>query len=222
MPTGLTLSEPVTNEASKTSKQYLKLHGKRVLIAVPEFFRDTGLNFKMKGNISSVLIPLDDSTRKSLSTVETFVKNNVKSEKYKPLWLNEAMYVNVSQWCNYQKMNNDGARSPIETGTLLGKGFYSMYIHASHVYIGPHKNGETFSLSLHVVEITYKPTEDIMDLIESLSDDFNGAPSASSNQLAKPEPVKRKKRTSRSKKGRDEIDGTKTAPPPTPVDGNVL
>ena len=209
---------------SKTSKQYLKLHGKRALVVVPEFYRDTGLNFKLNGNITSVLIPLDDSTRKSLTTVETFVKNNVKSEKYKPLWLNEVMYVNVSQWCNYQQINDDGTHSTIQAGTILGKGFYSMHIHASHVYIGPHKNGETYSLSLHVVQITYKPKDDFMDLIESLSGDFDGAPSASSSsQLAKPDPVKRKKKkTTRAKKGLDEIDGHKTIPPPTPVDGNVL
>ena len=94
-----------------------------------------------------------------------------------------------------------------------------MHIHA---YIGPHKNGENYSLSLYVVQITYKPKEDIIELIESLGDNFDAASSSSSNQLAKPDPVKRKKRTSRAKKGRDEIDGPKTIPLPTPVDGNVL
>ena len=62
-----------------------------------------------------------------------------------------------------------------------------------------------------------------MDLIENLNCNFDGAPSASSLfQLVKPDPVKRKKKASRTKKGIDEIDGTKTVPPQTPVDGNVL
>ena len=206
---------------SKTSKQYLKLHGNRALIAVPEFYRDVGLKFIFTGNITFVLIPLDDNLRNSLETIETFVKDNVKSEKYKPLWLNEAMYVNVSHYCNYQQINDDGTHSPIQQGTFLGRGFYSMHIHASHVYIGPHKNGETYSLSLYVVQITYKPKGDIIELIESLGDDFDATSCTSLNQLAKPEPVK-KKRASRAKKGRNENDGSKTIPPPTPVDGNVL
>ena len=42
---GLSLSEPVRNEDSKLYRQYLKLHGRRVLIHVPEFSATQDLSF---------------------------------------------------------------------------------------------------------------------------------------------------------------------------------
>lgn len=219
----ITLSQPVRNEVSNTSKQYLKLHGRRVLVSVPEFYRDNGLHFTINGNITSVLFPLDDHTRKTLGVIEGFVKANVQSERYKPLWLGDNMYCNVSQWCQYECINSDGTRSAIQPGTVLGKGYYSMMIHASHVYIGPHRGGETFSVSLHVVNITYKEGSEVMDLIESLSNGFNGDATSSAPQLTTIPKPKPKKKAGRPKKaGRDEIDGPRTAPPPPFINGHVL
>ena len=139
MPTGLSLSEPVKNEVSDSYKQYLKLHGKRVLVQVPEFFRESGPRFLVNGKITSVLVPLDDTTKASLSSLESFVQANVSSEKYKPLWLHEAMYINMSRWCQYDQINPDGSRTSITPETFFGKGHYSMLIQASHVYVGPHR-----------------------------------------------------------------------------------
>ncbi|MEL7306364.1 MAG: hypothetical protein AAGK05_00070 [Pseudomonadota bacterium] len=220
----LTLSEPVKDEVNKTYKQYLKVHGKRALIAVPEFFRDTALKFNFNNKISSVLVPLDDTTRNTLSSLETFVQANVNSDKYKPLWLKDNMYVNISQWCRYEQVNNDGTRSTIQPGSFLGRGFYSLLIHASHVYVGPHKGGETYSLSLYVVHITYKPADDIMELIECLSDiDRPPAPTAFEAPFQIKKPAK-KKRAPRSKKNgsQDEIDGPKTVPTATHANSYVL
>ena len=213
------------NEVSNTSKQYLKLHGRRVLVSVPEFYRDAGLQFTLNGNVTSVLIPLDDSTRKTLGVIENVVKANVQSEKYKPLWLGDVMYCNVSHWCQYDSINSDGTRSAIQPGTVLGKGYYTMMLHASHVYIGPHRGGETFSLSLHVIHITYKPGNEVMDLIESLARDFNdeAGPSAPKPQLTTiPKPTPKKKGGRPKKAGKDEIDGPRIAPPLPIVNGHVL
>ena len=60
------------------------------------------------------------------------------------------------------------------SGTTLGKGFYSIVIHPSHVYVGPHRGGKIFSLSLHVIEISDKESDDIGDLIEYLYSDTTG------------------------------------------------
>ena len=232
MPVGLTISNPVKSEVSNTYKQYLKLNGKRVTITIPEFFRESGLKFNRNGNMTSVLIPLDDGTRNSLSSIESFVTANVGSEKYKPLWLKEAMLVNVSHWCNYVQINSDGSQSMIQPGTLLGRGFYSMVIHASHVYNGPHKGGETHSLSLHVLEISYKPGEEIVELIDCQKQNFDGAPEAGPSQspppclfqFAEPTPKKKTKKASRARKNKsdDQINWGKTVSPTPAVNGNVL
>ena len=201
---GLSLSEPVRNEDSKLYRQYLKLHGRRVLIHVPEFFRDSGLKFLVNGKVTSVLIPLEEGTKTSLSSIESFVTTNVPSETFKSSCLHDVMYVNVSRWCEYFQINPDGSRTVIQPGTSLGKGHYSMIVQASHVYVGPHKNGETYSLSLHVVQLTYRAADNITDLVELLSDNFGASP--------QPDPTKltARKRSLRAHKGKDEIDGQKT------------
>ena len=191
------------NEVSNTYKQYLRVGGQRVNVRVPEFFRKTGLKFFVNSKVTSVLVPLEDELKTTLGYIDSFVKENVKSEKYKPLWLKDAMCINVSSWCQYQQVNPDGSRTPITSETFLGRGHYSMLIQASHAYVGPHKGGETYSLSLHVVQITYKPVDDLMELIETLSTDFEPPP--------QPEPLKvvadGKKKKSRGRKAKDTLDG---------------
>ena len=173
---GLSLSAPVRDEVRKSSKQYLSCDNRRIHITTAELYHEEPLKFFLNGNMSSVLVPLDSTTYQTLCNIETFVVNNVDSPKYKPLRLKEAMYVNVSKWCEYERIHDNGTRSIMQSGMTLGKGFYSMVIHPSHVYIGPHRGGETFSLSLHVIKISYKESEDIGDLIECLNADTTGLP----------------------------------------------
>ena len=156
------------NEVSGTYKQYLSQRGGAVLIPVPESYFEKGLFIKVNKTVPCVLVPLQDVTREKIISLENFVKNNVESERYKPLWSGNALFVNISKWCKYEQINPDGSTTPIMNGTVLGAGHYSMEITASHVYVGPHKGGETYSLSLHVDRILYRKSEDIMDLIEAL------------------------------------------------------
>lgn len=193
--------------------------------------------------MTSVLIPVDESTKASFTTIENFVQANVSSDKYKPLWLKDFMYCNVSHWCNYIQENSDGSQcvvTPEPNYKNFGRGTYSMLIQASHVYVGPHKNGETYSLSLHVLQIKYKPYNNFIDFIENF--DFNcgdevvqpqvsslpvigvvqpqvsSLPAAQvtpsllqqSEQYLKPTPKKRGGRA--NKKALDEIDGHKMIP----------
>ena len=223
MTAGLTLSEPVKDEVRNTHKQYLKLHGKRALISIPEFFKETGLQFMLNNKVTSVLVPLTDNTRAIFSSLESFVQENVQSEKYKPLWLRDRMYVNVSQWCQYEQVNTDGTLTALHTGTLFGRGTYSMLIHASHVYVGPHKGGETYSLSLHVVNITFKPADDLMELIENISSEFDTSPpppSTPEQALCEVKKPSKKKRAPRVKK--QENFSFKTAAATTSSASNVL
>jgi len=220
----------VRNEVSGSSyKRILKLHGKRAVVEVKDIVRESSLVFRNNGNIASVLIPLDENSTSALSTIENFVQTNFEGGKYKPLWLNDFMFCNVSHWCQFLEESADGAVrvvKPEPDFSNFGKGTYSMLIHASHVYVGPHKNGETYSLSLHVIQIKYKPSFDIMELIESL--DFSNTGGVAQPQQAqtslfqqpqqqeqplKPAPKKKGARGGRNnKKARDEVDGHKNIP----------
>ena len=146
--------------------------------------------------MTSVLLPLDDQTRNYFKEVEAFVLANIKSEKHKPLYLENLMYVPVSHWCVYVQANKDGSHSRIQPGTVLGKGHYSLLIHVSHVYFGKLRAGETSCLSLSVTQIIYKPESDMMDLIECLGAELDGPPNPPSDSSKKVAP----KRKGRSKK----------------------
>ena len=176
------------DEVRNTYKQYLKLDGRRVLLKIPEFYREDGLKFLVNSSVTAVLIPLSDGVRSTLHDIEYFVQTNVVSEKYKPLWLRESMYVNLSKWCKYFLVDVNGMRRTLPEGTCLGKGSYSFEIQASHVYIGPHKSGETFSLSLHVTEVLYRPndmSQEIMQLVRTLE----SSPSTSQPILTSKQPI---------------------------------
>ena len=71
-----------------------------------------------------------------------------------------------------------------------------------HTSIAHIKTERSTLLSLHVLQITYNPKDDFMELIEILSGNFDGSSqpvSQPSFQLVMPNPAKRKK-NSRVKK----------------------
>lgn len=189
--------------------QKLMLHGNRVIIRTPTFYRKNGLKFVINPNSVSVLVPLDEHTKQSLSTMETFVKSHVASERYRALWLKEAMFITLSKFCSYEQTNPDGTVTPLKDGSVLGTGEYSILVHASHVYVGPHKKGETFSLSLQVLSISYLVREDVMDILETMD---LGVPqtsqAATARPVAAPQPIAAKpapKKKGRPRKGGEEI-----------------
>lgn len=188
-------------------RQHLRIDGKPVLIRVPDFYKESPLKCITRGEVTSALIPLDECTKLTLSTIETFVKANVQSPKYKPLWLKDAMYVNISKWCLFDRINCDGSRTP-SYDYLLGKGTYSVTLQVSHVYVGPHKGGETFSLSLHIKHIAYKSDEDIMDIIQSLDCNPSGPqpppPSTSQQNVLQSTQQTPKKKGRKNRRAKDE------------------
>ena len=120
----------------------------------------------------SVLIPVNEWLRKQLNTLEQYIQQHVavkdisssKELLYRPLWGGENMYLRVAKWCNVLRQNTaTGSYDSIPINTPLGPGSYNVTIEVPYVYIGPHKNGEDFSLSISVVQIVYKPTTQPMN-----------------------------------------------------------
>lgn len=205
----LTLSEPIKKEVSSNSYcQNLRLHGKPLIIRTPEFERNNGLKFIVNGSMKSVLVPLDDTLRGTLSEIETFVTANVASPTYKPLWLKDYMYIPISKWCNYEQVHFDGSRTKLTPEADFGKGRYSLDVQVANVYVGPHRGGATYSLNLFVRQIIYKTVEndDIMDIVEVFNEHFkNTIPQAiaESPNLSKPQ-LKAQKRSRANHRDNDE------------------
>ena len=206
----LTLSPPVKNEVSNTYKQILKENGRRVVVTTPAFHREEGLKFTVNNNITAVLVPLDSDTLCFLKTIEDFVILNVGSEQYKPLWLDGAMYVNLSKWCKFELLKSDGTHQTLPPDMLLGVGSYSLEICVSHVYCGPHRNGKLFSLSLHVTKVLYEPKDGVMDVIDDILQAMEQDPSPPAAPIPTPTKVgKPKLKRVRRRIAFDEVDGPK-------------
>ena len=205
----LALNDAVKNEVSNTYKQYIKSNGRRLLLQVPEFYSDSGLKVIVNPNITAVLVPIDANTIATLQEIEAFVRDNVDSPVYKPLRLDDSFYVNLSKWCRYVLLKSDGTQIPLPEGTVLGKGLYKLELQISHVYIGPHRGGETFSLSLHITRVVYEPEENIFDFVELVTPPPTAPPAVL--PVSKPKPKRNRRRV-----GLDEVDAPKPCPP-TPV-----
>ena len=192
---GLQLGE--RNEVSATAEtRKLYFCGSRLILKTPTFYRKTGLKFVINPKSISMLVPLDEGTRNSLQTVEEFVKTQMAGERYKPLFLGNAFHVNVSRFCKYEQVMPDGSIEKLaENNFLNGSGDYVVSIHVSHCYIGPHKGGETYSISLQVAGILHRPRveeedeEDVMDLIESLTQEISAPPRDTLQEIAAPPPA---------------------------------
>ena len=161
----LELSEAVKNEVSSGYKQFLKSDGKNVIFCTVPFRREEGLKFNVHNAMTSVLVPLDSDLIASLTRVENFIKDLVSLEKYKPLWLRSGMFVNVSKWCKYELVKPDGTTQPLPENIAFGAGIYKIYIGVSHLYVGPHRGGEHYSLSLHVMKIAYEPLQNLESVL---------------------------------------------------------
>ena len=154
-------------------------------------------------NLKAAYIPLDPATRAKLTEIEKFVEQAVDSPTYKPIWKGDALFINFSRWCKYETVMPDGSRQPMPSDAVLGKGMYSLVIQASHVYVGPHKSGETYSLSLHIRELLYEPEQNLNDWFDTLMS--TPPPSAATNKNDEP-PKAPKRRAQRKRRGKDEVD----------------
>ena len=191
------------HEVSNTYKQIIRRNGQPILVKVPEFHTKSGLKFHTQNSFTAVVVPLNDSIRNELRDIEAFVKANVKSRCYKPLNLeSEDLYINVSKWCKYFQLNFDGSTCSLAENVLLGSGSYTMTLVVSHVYIGPHKDGHTFSLNLFVKDIAYRGDVDLF----SLFDDLTSSPPKEKSSTVQETPVKKICNARKRRRKLDEVD----------------
>ena len=85
--------------------------------------------------------------------------------------------MNMSKWCKHVLRHPDGSRQPLPHDVFFEKGMYTAELYVSHVYIGPHRNGETFSLSIHVTELVYQPEQNLLDVVDELMQTMQPPPS---------------------------------------------
>ena len=132
-----------------------------------------GIFFYYSKEMKSLAVPVDDWLRTQLTNIEKDIMMKVsipsdvpKSKEgayvYKPLSLSETLFVPVSKFCKYFKYDQTKhAHVCLESFEPFEKGHYNVNIEVSHVYIGPHKGGQNFSLSLRITQLTYKEEEAI-------------------------------------------------------------
>ena len=204
------LGPQVRDEARKTYKQNLKTaQGCRVLIPVPNFYQAEPLRVIQYGNMTAAEIPLDHRTRAKLADIDAYIQVAVDSPRYKPILNGERLLVNFSKWCKYVLLQPDGKHQPMHPDMVLDKGMYAVVIQASHVYVGPHKGGQTYSVALHIVELIYEPEQNLMDCIEDV---MKTPPSSPPPTVSPPTPPRKvsplkmaKRRNTKKKKGLDEL-----------------
>lgn len=178
-----TLSKLGTTTASKYEvanciphyRQYITYEGGRAQLLTPNF-RSFGLMKKHNGANVSILLPVEPWLRDQLNMFETFAQQNINSPDhilssdelvYKPLWKGERMYIRVAKWCNILQQNmQTGSYESVNISTPLGPGTYNVTIEVPYIYIGPHKNGENYSLTLRIVQIVYHPELNSPNLIQ--------------------------------------------------------
>lgn len=169
-PANLSLSKASKYEVANSTphyRQYIKYENGKLQLLTPNFQSDS-LKLKESGSDFSVLVPVVPWLRNQLNMVETFAEQNVSFAShalptngvhiYKPLWGGDKMYVQMSRWCHiFRKNLETGQYDTVDVKTPLGRGTYNITIEVPYVYIGPHKNGENYSLSTRIVQIVFEP-----------------------------------------------------------------
>ena len=182
------------------------LYNNQKLIIQTPSFQQNGLIFRATKGRRAIITPIDVWLRSQFNELENFVKANVKvpddvvkvvgDSKYKPLWDRERMCISVSQWCSYyRETGSDGGFEQIPADSHFGDGTYNISIEVPYVYIGPHKDGFSFSLTLRIVQVVFKPNLRLL------------TPSTSQivcDSAAGP-PTQAAKKTKRSRKRKDDV-----------------
>ena len=163
----LTVSSPVPYEVLNTPhhRQYLNYRHSRLQLLLSNVHSES-IKFVRNKHGHSCQVPIDSWLRTQLDTVEQFVQHNVdlscvnpppKVVSYKPLWRGNQMMIHLAPWCNILKQVNCNMFETADPRTEFGSGHFQISLELSHIYIGPHKNGENFSLSMSVVQMVFHP-----------------------------------------------------------------
>ena len=219
----LSLDPPTQKEVCEagyhTYRQYLHYDNQKVLIQAPTF-QQNGLSFRTYKDIRSILVPIDPWLRNQFHVLEKFIIENVvipedvckavpNPPKYKPLWDGDYMCLAISQWCKYYRETSvQGTYESVDSNSQFGDGMYQLTIEAPYIYIGPHKDGASFSLTLRVVQIVFKPnllmlTPTIVCDCASLSPSIQSVSDIASTEQKQPA-VKKAKRSRKKKEEKKE------------------
>ena len=156
------------NNRSPCYRQSISYQGVNLQLMVSNVIMDE-LPRKDFGKCVSFRLPITEWLRKQLDIIEEFVGENVdlaslpesvanKTYVYKPLWRGPQMYVTVSPHCTFHCVDNaTGELQSSSLSNMCGKGTYTFTLSVPHIYIGPHKKGEDYSLSLEIVQMIFYP-----------------------------------------------------------------
>ena len=165
---------------SPSYRQYIHYNGAKLMLMTPTFEAEQ-LTLRKSGDDVSVLLPIGAWMRRQFDIVEKYVQQNVtlpatESEQtallfYKPLWQQDKMCFSIARGCNVFRRN---AKINTYEGVKFedvqfGPGKYTVTVELPHIYIGPHRGGETFSLSTRFAQIVYDPkiTPEISTVLET-------------------------------------------------------
>lgn len=185
-------------------RQFLRLAGRKVILATPNFTAD-GLSIRDNGQNKAILIPTEGNLRAQLNVLEHFVCSNVtlpsglkrpedqKVQLYKALWQQDNMYVSVSPWCEYYQFNPElNAYTRMSEQGPFGKGSYHMTVEVPYVYIGEHKGGHLFSLTLRITQVVFQPATAELDVdalfnsaIDALTEEKTSIPKGKKSKAKK-------------------------------------
>ena len=206
----VTLTEPTPDKVPAAYKQLVKINGERAILQTANYRTNSGLHFYCNKEMKALIVPVDTWLRTQLSTLEKAAMMKVtippdvpKAKEgvyvYKPLPSRDSLLLTVSKWCKYFKYDKSkGGYELLKDFIPFEKGQYNVNIEISHVYIGPHKGGQNFSLSLRISQILYKEDEKESDFQlddEILTRVLASDPSETSPQKKKAGKRKRKSKT---------------------------
>lgn len=164
----LSLAEAKPDKVPGSYTQTVRASGQKVLIQTSNYHTNSGIYmYSHDADRKSISLPLDDWLRSQLTTLQDFVVSHTTFPSevlpakegtyvFKPLLNRDTILINVSKWCRIFKFDeSSGSYVQVEKINQFGKGNFSAIIEVSHVYIGPHKGGHNFSLSMRVKQIVY-------------------------------------------------------------------
>ena len=169
-PSLLSISSPVKHEVDNNPphyRQYISYQDSKLQLLICDVPSEQ-VSRKDFAKTFSFCLPIQPWLRKQFNIIEGFVQQSVdlsslpsSSQKdfvYKPLWKGDWMYITVFPMCTFLRCNSKtGEMETVNRSSVIGNGKYSITVQVSYIFIGPHKKGEDYSLSLDIVQVVFKP-----------------------------------------------------------------
>ena len=198
----ITISDPVQQVSGRYSQRILD-DGHKLLLTQPPFYAEHGPFIrKWENGAHSLCLPLSPVLKSDLTKIQNFISDRIvipedvidyPNKKLKPTFVGDDLFITMSKWCSLFKFVNGRNAYECITENDFGKGEYYVTIEVSHVYIGPHQNGENCSLSLRVRNIIYKPAAEENGFSELMSLFDTDPTSEQTSAVEKPKRSRKKK-----------------------------